>query len=273
MMTKIEMDKKSFEKENIRFRAYAGDLLKTNKRDFHNKVKIFFEFINESNLIKEFIDNNITTDYDIIEAIKTRSFSYPASFIISSNKQEAISFSYQMLKFCAECKNERELLSVYIHYSGKSYYDEMVKAFNNHISKVLIDAISLYFQERRVDMKEDGNIVINVNGNGGQVIYGSDNSQITANQNNNFDSKDDLNKLFEDLKKDLLSINIDKDEKEDLIEATELAIETSKSYKPKKTIIKTAINGLKGLIKLSGLSVTFINNTNSLIEGFNKIIN
>ncbi|XZJ40570.1 hypothetical protein ACSXCW_02690 [Clostridium perfringens] len=273
MMTKIQMDKKSFEKENLRFRAFAGDLLKTNERDFHNKIKIFFEFISNSDLIKEFIDNNNIFEYNIVEAINTRDLSYPASFVVSSNMQEAISFSYQMIKFCAECEDENALRSVYIHYNGDSYYNEMVKSFNNHVPKILIDAISLYFQERRVDMKEDGKIVINVNGNGGQVIYGSDNSQITATQNNNFDSTDSLNKLFEELKKDLSNINIDKDEKEELIESTELAIETSKSDKPKKTIIKTAITGLKGLIELTGLSMAAINNANGLIEAFNKIIN
>lgn len=272
MMTKIQMDKKSFEKENLRFRALASDLLKTNERDFHNKIKIFFEFISNSDLIKEFIDNNNIFEYNIVEAINTRDFTYPASFIVSSNMQEAISFSYQMIKFCAECEDENALRSVYIYYNGDSYYNEMVKSFNNHIPKILIDAISLYFQERRVDMKEDGKIVINVNGNGGQVIYGSENSQITATQNNNFDSTDSLNNLFEGLKKDLLNVEIDKNDKEELIEATELAIETSKSDKPKKTIIKTAISGLKGLVEISSLGIALTNNANGLIEAFNKII-
>ena len=271
-MTKIEMDKKSFEKEDIRFRKYAGDLLKTNERDFHNKIKIFFNFINNSNLIKEFIDNNNIFEYNIEEAINSRDLSYPASFIVSSNMQEAISFSYQMIKFCAECEDENTLLTVYIHYNSENSYNEMVKSFNNHIPKILIDAISLYFQERRVDMKEDGKIIINVNGNGGQVIYGTDNSQITATQNNNFDSSDSLGNLFEELKKGLLNINIDNDKKEELIESTELAIETSKSDKPKKTIIKTAIKGLKTLITLTGLTSAAINSANGLIDAFNKII-
>ncbi|MDK0543566.1 hypothetical protein ACV3YD_00930 [Clostridium perfringens] len=272
MMTKIQMDKKSFEKENLRFRKYASDLLKTNERDFHNKIKIFFEFINNSNLIKEFINNNNIFEYDILEAINTREDSYPASFIVSSDTQKAFSFSYQMIKFCAECEDKYALCNVYLDYGGNSSFDEMVKNFNNHIPKILIDDISLYFQERRVDMKEDGKIVINVNGNGGQVIYGSENSQITATQNNNFDSTDSLNNLFEGLKKDLLNVEIDKNDKEELIEATELAIETSKSDKPKKTIIKTAISGLKELVEISSLGIALTNNANGLIEAFNKII-
>lgn len=271
-MNNINIDKKDFEKYDLKFRRMASNLLRSSERDFLNNVKKFIDYVESCDLILEFINRNNSIKYDIPKIINHRSDGYKRSFEVGYKQEEAISMTYQLLKYCSLLEG-REAFSIYFMYNGEDNYNEMVKSFNEHISKILIDNILMYLEDRRIDMKEDGKITINVNGQGGQVIYGTDNSNIVATQNNNFNSDENLLSAFEILKNELLKDkNIDSDEKEEIVESVELAIETCKSNKPKRTIIKTAISTLKKLIEVSGLGITLVHNANIISDNLSKLI-
>jgi len=260
------MDKKDFQMLSTEFRRIASRLLKTDQDDGLNNVKRFLMFIESNPLIWSFIVEHNTFDFDIETEVQTREIhdGYP----IQPDKSFEISFIYQLLKYCAEhCK---DYLSICRFYGSSNKFQDMVDTFNNRVVSLLIGHIEVYLKGVWLGMGDNEKIHINVNG--GQVAIAQGQGTVNATQNNHYGQTHELKELAKTFCKLLESVDLDKDEKEDTKEIVEIAVAEIVSEKPKRSLIRHAIEKVEYAGKL-GTGLNGLNNVGQqLIEQFRHFI-
>lgn len=250
------MDKKEFQMLSTEFRRIASRLLKTDRDDGINNLKRFIYFIENNPIIKSFIDEHNTFTFDIEKEIKEREMH--EAYIIQPEKNYEISFIYQLLKFCSE--NHNDYIAIcYFYGSGKRFQD-MVDAFNDRVVSLLIGHIEVYLKGVWLDMGDNQKIHINVNG--GQVAIAQGQGTVNATQNIHYGQAQELKELTETFYRLLEKIEIDKDEKEDTKEIVEVAVAEIVAEKPKRSLIKHAIEKIEYAGKLG----TGLNGLNIVVQ-------
>lgn len=270
-MKVIDIDEKEFKKIDLRFRRYSSLLLQSKEEDFEYNVRRFVELIEDCELIKEFIQKYNIIEFNIKNIVNQKARSYEMSvYEINNDKESIISFAYQLLKFIIESEDVHQR-DIYMYYMHKKYYVDMLSAFNGHITKKLIDEILIYLEERKIDMDIDGKISITIKGNG-QIISAKDNSIVNATINSDV-KNDNIEEIFKVFKDQLTAVeNMSQDEKDEIIEATEEAINSTQQENPKKTIIKMGITYLQKLGSATGIIVSLMENGDKIMNYLQKFI-
>lgn len=248
------------------FRRIASRLLKTDRDDGINNLKRFISFIDNSPIIKSFIDEHNTLTFDIEQEIKKREMH--ESYFIHPEKNYEISFIYQLLKFCSE--NHNDYISICYFYGTSRKFQDMVDAFNDRVVSLLVGHIEVYLKGVWLDMGENEKIHINVTG--GQVAIAQGKGTVNATQNNHYAQTHELKEIAESFYRLLEKVELNKDDKEDTKEIVEIAVAEVVSKKPKRSLIKYAIEKVEYAGKL-GTGLNGLNNVvQQLVEQFEQFI-
>ena len=246
------MDKKEFQIMSAEFRRVASRLLKTDVDDGLDNLKRFLYCIENNPIIWEFIEEHNTLTFDIEKEIREREMhdGYP----IQPDKNYEISFIYQLLKYCS--KHCRDYLSICYWYGSSRKYQDMVDSFNDRVVHLLVSHIEIYLKGVWLSMGVDGKINISVNG--GQVAIAQGQGTVNATQNNHYGQAQNLKELAEEFFKLIEALDMDKEEKEDTKEIIEVAVAEVVSEKPKRSLIKHAIEKVEYAGKL-GMGLNGLN--------------
>jgi hypothetical protein len=262
----ILLDKKEFQKISTEFRRVSSRLLRTRHEDGINNLKRFLSYIENTPLIWEFIQQNNIVTFDIENEVNNRDFG--EGYNIPLDKSEEIAYVYQLLKYCAE--NCSDYWSICSYYSPGKTYQDHVDAFNDRVVHPFISHIEVYLRERWIEMGEEGKIQINVHG--GQVAIAQDHGTVNATQHNHYGQIANLQVLVEQFKELIDSLNIGEEEKQDTKEILDIAVLEVKSDKPRRSLLKHAIEKIEYMGKLgtglNGLSTV----SQKLIDLFNQYL-
>ncbi|OPX47835.1 hypothetical protein [Clostridium thermobutyricum] len=275
-MNSLSIDKKEFKKIDLRFRSHISSIMMSTYEEFENKLIEFFEFIDNNELIRKFINEYNTKEYDIKTILSEREVYCAELYDIGTTTREKVSFVYQLLKYALSDEYESSINNIYTFYRGETNYNSATKAFNNHVTRALLEEIRLYMEELRIDMEEDGILKIEVNGDQSQVIVGKDNSTIHAVQDNKVIGKEDVVNLATMIKSFINEIkkepNISKEIREEIEDSLELAREQLLSDSPKKGRIKNAISSLSDILTITNLGIGVIEAGKSIIQGLQSFL-
>lgn len=238
------MDKKEFQIMSTEFRRVASRLLKTNVDDGLDNLKRFLSCIESNPIIWAFIEKHNTLTFDIAKIVQEREIH--ESYKIEPNKNYEISFIYQLLKYCAEECND--YISICYWYGSSRKFQDMVDSFNDRVVHLFISHIEVYLKGVWLDMAEEGKININVNG--GQVAIAQGKGTVNATQNNYTGHTQGIKELAEEFFKLIESLEMNNEEKEDTKEIIEVAVAEIASDKPKRSIVKHAIEKIEYAGKL-----------------------
>ena len=256
----ITIDKKEFQKISAAFRRYASRLLRTSVGDGLDNLKRLLNFIENTPLIWDFIEENNVKKFDIQNEVKSREFMH--GYNIPVNPSEEIAYVYQLLKYCSDsCK---EYWGICFHYSSSNKLQDHIDAFNDRVAHPFISHIEGYLRERWIDMGEEGKIQITVNG--GQVAIAQDSSIINATQNISYGDQENLLKVIQQFKDELSKIEVDAEIKEETVELLDAAIEETNSDKPKKAIIKTTISKINEVVKFGAGVASIVKLSQQVID-------
>ena len=253
----MNIDKKELKLISLEFRTIANRLLNCNHNTGADILKKFISFIDENELISEFVQGYVNpADFKPVDR--------GACFIsMGDTKQEEISFTYQYLKYCTKTFN-----NFYhdIAYRYANDANDAVKEFCNRIILPFVNYIEGYLTEIGIKMgyDEDVKFAIHVNGGNAQVNIANDNSTIKAIQNNGVDF-DELERLISNL---LAHVDLieNKEDREIVDEGIEVIREELRRDKPRKSFLKAAINAIKAvagtaeLLAAAAAIYTFIDN-------------
>ncbi|OOR21738.1 hypothetical protein [Bacillus cereus] len=272
MKQEITLTEIDYKKLSLNFRKVASRFLKTNYSEADDNLERFLLFIEESPVILKFILENNTVKYDIEEVIQSRG--YRDKYKLPVRASEEIAFIYQLLKYVFSNEIKYWDIITMGYRSGKKVQDT-VDNFNQQVVKPLIDHIVTYLGEMAIDMGLDkkSGTQYNFNEFRGQWNHAEGEASITANQTYNESNTEGLKeisqKFIQELLQDKNDLEIDKEETTEFLEA---AIEEVESEKPKKSIIKTAIEKVKNVTELATAGTALYTLGEQLLTLFQQVL-
>lgn len=224
------------------FNSISNRLLRAEYDDCDNLLKKFLYFIENNELIFDYIKDCDEPTYDIAEEVNEVLKSYGrAIFELGNTDEEEVTNIYHILKYCSE--NNKSIVYLGNSYTTSSKFNDMVKGFGERVIMVLIRHIEGYLTKIGIDMGMDENIKYSITVNDGLVNLAMDNATINATQNNGI-NMDELKKLLDNLKKESVNIS-NADDMESVNESIEVIESELAQTVPRKSLIKTALAGLK----------------------------
>lgn len=248
----ILMDKVEFQVMSTEFRRISSRLLKTDVDDGLENLKRLLSFIESTPIIWDFIKEHNTLTFDIEKEIQKREMF--KGYHIEPDKNYEISFIYQLLKFCAE--HRQDYVSICYWYGSSRKFQDMVDSFNSRVVHLLVSHIKVYLKGGWLSMGDSEKISINVNG--GQVAIAQGQGTVNATQNNYNGQGQTIKELAEEFYKLIEALDMDKEEKEDTKEIIEVAVAEVVSEKPKRSLVKHAIEKIEYAGKL-GIGLNGLN--------------
>uniref|UniRef100_UPI00402A7B64 hypothetical protein n=1 Tax=Bacillus sp. DX2.2 TaxID=3073452 RepID=UPI00402A7B64 len=271
MNQEIVLAESEYKKLSLNFRNVASRFLKTNFSEASDNLERFLVFIEDSPVIFKFIQENSKVEYDIENIINARG--YNDKFKLPVRASEEIAFIYQLLKYIFS--NKVDYISISMGYNSGKKIQEAVDNFNHQVVKPLVDHIVKHLREMAIDMGLDkkSGTQYNFNEFRGQWNHAEGDASITANQTYNESNIEGLKeisqKFIQELLKDNNDLEIDKEETTEFLEA---AIQEVESEKPKKSIIKTAIEKVQNVNELATAGTTLYTLGEQLLTSFQKFI-
>lgn len=227
------------------FRRLAGDLLgATDSNEAMRLARRFVAYINEEQIIADFIAKNNIVQYDMEQIIKDRPYD---KFSLPFEVEEEIAFIYQLLSYLTDNFERYDSITRgYALYKGAKISDS-IRNFNKEVVKLLINAITDYLETKAIvlGIDEKPNAKFLIQGNVGQLNF-TETGNITATQNNNGSEQSAMQLLKEilPLLNQLENINDEiKVDAIDFVEETVAKIESGEVVKP--SLIRRTTDSLK----------------------------
>lgn len=241
-VTKVEL--KILIKE---FLTASNRVLRAGYEIYADELEKFIKFLKEKKLIYDYIMSCGEPEYDAEQAVRDLCNSYGKSiFALGSTDKNEVANIFSVIQYLAE-HNYGGRSDVYYGYSNSKKFQDKVNAFGDKFVRILIIHIENYLTKVSIQMGLDEKMTVNVkiensNLSNSQVNVASDSSSIVTNQT--ACDIDQLQKLLNNLL--LAAERLNPDERQTVDECVEV-IETIKEDKPKKGIVKMAVNTLKGI--------------------------
>jgi hypothetical protein len=255
-------DYSSEEIQNIsaNFRNVARRLSRTDYSQCDANLKRFMNVINSQELIKDFIEQHNTFEFDIEKIIQERDWISP--FEISPVMDEEISLEYEMLKYSLENYEGdfTRLYGTHVYTSTKSTTNDEMRKFIEHIIDPLIDFISehlrmCYDKKVHEEEKNGPNIPSGITANYSTVVVannieGNISNSVTISEDVKNDAIDLINSIKE-------VVSVDENEaKDDILEVLkQIESDINENNKPKKGFLVA----LKSICGGSAAVITLIN--------------
>lgn len=259
----MEISKKELRKISRNFRQKVNRAMQAHYEESISIIKMLVNYIDQTDLIYDYIMSVTTKEYAIEEDIGYVEVS-PNRRILStgSTPEEEVGYTYQLLKYI--CENDLDFRHLGWGYISSNKYQDMTKAFGERIILPFANQINSYMMDIATDMgyDEEGKFMITVNGGQAQVNIANDSSTITATQNNGI-AHNEIQDIITSIKNSLPT-DIDKETQELIEENSQLILEETSKSEPKRQVIKSLYRGLKFAVKSVPQAVT-------LMEGVTKL--
>ena len=258
------MNRKEVRKILSRFNSNSNRLLRCDIDDYIDVLKKFLNYIDSTELIKDYIDSCGEHDQNMQETFKEVINSYGKYVFGLGNTVEEVVSVYDILKYMSETYTSipRNILLVY---SRADSFQGRLKDFNDRIVMVLIRHIEAFLTEVGIDMGLDDNIVYNISTDSGQINISNDNSTLNAVQNHGIDTNE-LSKLILEMR-NALDENLTVKDKEEANDSIDIIENELKSNHPDEKNVKTHFKFLKKIDS----GVKFINSCLALVTFADKV--
>lgn len=241
-ITKIEL--KILIKE---FLTASNRVLRAGYEIYPSELSKFIRFLDSSELINDYIKACGEAEYDVKTEYDEVCNSYGRSvFSLGTTNENEVANIYAVIKYLAD-NNIGGRSYVFYGYSSSKKYQEKVNGFGDEVIRILITHIENYLTRISIQMGIDDKTTINLkiegsNFNNSQVNLATEGGSIVTNQSTC--DIEQLEKLIDKLLDVSKTLNTDDQQiVNDCIET----INTIRDEKPKKGIIKMAVNTLKGI--------------------------
>ena len=229
------------------FLSASNRILRARFEIYPNELLKFVKFLESRELIYNFIKSCGETEYDVETEVKEVCDSYGRCiFSLGTTEENEVANIYAVIKYLAE-NNYNGNSYVFFGYSSSRKFQDKVNAFGDEFIRILITHIENYLTKVSIQMGLDDKATVNVkiensNLNNTQVNVANDGSTISTSQN--ICNTEHLQELIDAVLKS--SESMSDGEKETINDCLEV-IETIKEEKPKKGIIRMALNTLSGI--------------------------
>lgn len=239
----MRLNRNELRKIMYEFNSLSNRLLQADFRDFNDVLSRYIRYLCDTEIIQEYITDcgectqNIELEYN--EVIRGN-----AVFFLGDTNEEEVRNVFAILKYAVE--NKIQIFhGVGMSYSSSRNYQDILKAFNERVTMVLIRHIETYLTKIGIDMGVDDKVIYNITLKDGQVNIANDNAVINTTNNVGGIDQNRLNELIREIQDELKNCKINEEEKETVDNSLSVIREECGSESPRKSFIKTAITGIK----------------------------
>lgn len=238
----MKLNRAELRKTMYDFNSISNRLIQASYEDYTSVIKKFVVFIKDTPIIYDFVLDCGTCQLNLEQEFKKVQAYYCDPFPLGETNKEEICNVFAIIEYIA--LNNVNVACSIEGYTTSTKYQDRVRAFNDRVVMILIRHIEGFLTKVGIDMGVDEKITYNITISGGQVNIANDNSTITATNINGLDA-DKLTELINCVKKE--APDITGDDAQTLYDGLEVIEEETKAEKPKKSILRTAIVGLKAI--------------------------
>ncbi len=227
------------------FNSLSNRLLQADFRDYDGVLDRFVRFIADTEIINDYVidcgicQQNLADEFN---QVRTRE----AVFDLGNTDEEEVCNVYAILKYSVE-NNITICHGVGMSYSSSNSFQDILKAFNERVTMVLIRHIESYLTKVGIDMGVDEKRVYNISVKDGQVNIANDNSSINASNNISQIDGERLEELLEKIIEESEKSDLTDEDKRIVESSVEVIRDESKSMKPRKAFLGTAVTGIKAI--------------------------
>ena len=261
----MKLNRTELKKISYEFNSLANRLLRADFRDYSNVLARFIKYISETEIIYDYILDCGEYNEDLAQAFREVQ-SRNSIFVLGDSDEEEVRTVYAILKYSVENKHEI-CMGIGMAYSGATQFQEILKAFNDRVTLILIGHIETYLTKIGIEMGVDDKIIYNISVKNGQVNISNDNSVINA--TNTYCDAEELLKMIDLIRGEAEKSNFSDSEKEILESSLSVIEEECKEEKPRKAFLNTALVGLntiKGTVEFTAAVVTLVQFVQQIIQ-------
>lgn len=269
MSKEVQLPEKEYKKLSLNFRKVASRYLNSDIDDAIDNLNRFLIFIEECPTIKNYILDNNTVKFDIVGTLEKRG--YHDNIRLPIRTSEEIAFIFQLLNYISE--NNVSYHGITIGYGRK--IQESCDNFHNQVVKPLVDHIVSYLGEMAIDMGLDRktSTQFNIGDFKGQLNHAEGQASISANQIYIDTKVEELKDIAQKFAQALIDdTSFPESDKEDTVELIEAAVQEVESVKPKKVIVKTAMEKVRTVNEVAGAGNTLFTLGGQLLHAFQGLI-
>lgn len=241
----MKLNKKELKKISYDFLCLSNRLLQADFRDYSTVLSRFIRFITCTDVINDYIldcgrcELNLDSEFKAVQSSRY-------TFDLGESDEEEVRNITAILQYIVS-NNIDVSYRLGFAYSASNKYQDILKAFNDRVVLVLIQHIERYLTKVGIDMGVDENITYIITIKDGQVNIANDNAVINANNMISSNDLEQITGLIHTIMKEASNCAITPENEEILKNSIEMIEEETSSNNPKKSYIKTAIAGLKGI--------------------------
>lgn len=261
------LDIKEYKKISLDFRRVASNFLRTEYTNQDIPLQRFYSYIEKESTIKNIILNKIDgVDYDFHDCFGKDEFG--RSYIdIPLDEEKHIKAMYDYLSYIVE--NNVSLYSLSMDFPcGSKKITDYLQNFIDLAFKPLIDYIQDELSKLMI-MIEEEKMGIDMSNNQGVINYAKDNSVIKSDSVINHNTLEEIANVIESIKDTIKNVDIDKDEKDNVLDDIEVVQEQLQCSVEKPARLRKAFNNIKTFLTnsslLTGAGITLAENINELV--------
>lgn len=141
------MTKKELKIISLNYRTLSSQMLKINTKEDIRYIKIFMDFINQTELILSYINECHKNDYDFKQIIETRG--YGKRFELPDNTEDTVDYCYQLLMYIIE--NNIGLIGLTFGYSKSNKLSDSISAFMRKTIEPFVIAIKNHLEIKLIE--------------------------------------------------------------------------------------------------------------------------
>lgn len=261
------LDIKEYKKISLDFRRVSSNFLRTEYTNQDIPLQRFYSYIEKESTIKNIILNKIDgVDYDFHDCFGKDEFG--RSYIdIPLDEEKHIKAMYDYLSYIVE--NNVSLYSLSMDFPcGSKKITDYLQNFIDLAFKPLIDYIQDELSKLMI-MVEEEKMGIDMSNNQGVINYAKDNSVIKSDNVINHNTLEEIANVIESIKDTIKNVDIDKDEKDNVLDDIEVVQEQLQCSVEKPARLRKAFNNIKTFLTnsalLTGAGITLAENINELV--------
>lgn len=217
------------------YEAWSNRLLQTDYNEYISTLKKYINFLESTDIIKEYIDNCGGYN-DQIKDIFHSALNNRHIFDLGDSEMEETSFIFSMLKYMST-NFQNVPYGILLRYSSAKSFNDKISVFNHRVVNVLILNISKYLKKEGIKMGMDDNTTFVINNQSGQVNVANDNATINATQNNGIKAED-VTQLI-DAMRAALAEDISDDDRETANDSMDIIQDELLSEQPNEKNVKS----------------------------------
>lgn len=241
----MKLNRNELRKIMYDFNSLSNRLLQADFRDYDGVLERFVRFIADTEIINDYVSDCGICQQNLAEEY-TQVQSGNAVFDLGDTDEEEVCNVYAILKYSVE-NNITICYGVGMSYSNSRSFQDILKTFNDRVTMVLIRHIESYLTKVGIDMGVDEKRVYNISVKDGQVNIANDNSSINATNSVSQIDSDRLEELLQKVIEECEKSELTDEEKQTVENSIEVIRDESKSTKPRKAFLGTAVTGIKAI--------------------------